>query len=119
MLISEVAKLAGLSKDGVRHYEELGLITSTPRKAGSKVYREYAPAVIDTIRNIREVKKLGLTLREITPLAKNYAKNPPTKEQMVEFLESRLAFIQERISSLRDTEAYIANKLQRYRDQPE
>ena len=28
MLIGERATLSGLSKDGIRHYEELGLITS-------------------------------------------------------------------------------------------
>ena len=49
MLISEVAKLANMSKDGIRHYEEMGLITSTPRAAGGRVYREYDLSVIDQI----------------------------------------------------------------------
>ncbi|TAM50553.1 MAG: MerR family transcriptional regulator [Paraburkholderia sp.] len=41
MLISKLATLSGLSKDGIRHYEELGLIRSTARQAGSRTYREY------------------------------------------------------------------------------
>jgi hypothetical protein len=39
VLINEIAKMAGLSKDGICHYEELGLITSVPRRVGSKTYR--------------------------------------------------------------------------------
>ncbi len=70
MLINEIAKMAGLSKDGIRHYEELGLITSTPRQAGSRTYREYDLSVVKTIENIRALQRLGLSLNEIGPLFK-------------------------------------------------
>ena len=32
MLIGELAKVSGLSKDGIRHYEAMGLIASAPRQ---------------------------------------------------------------------------------------
>ncbi len=54
MLISEVAKLANMSKDGIRHYEEMGLITSTPRAAGGRVYREYDHTVLEQIDKVRQ-----------------------------------------------------------------
>ncbi|WP_210253203.1 MerR family transcriptional regulator [Beijerinckia sp. L45] len=40
MLINDVARMAGMSKDGIRHYEEMGLISSSARQAGSRVYRD-------------------------------------------------------------------------------
>jgi MerR family copper efflux transcriptional regulator len=49
MFINEVARIAGMSKDGIRHYEEMGLISSLPKKAGSRSYRDYDPAVVETI----------------------------------------------------------------------
>ncbi len=36
MLIREIAWKAGMSKDGIRHYEAPGLMTSVPGQAGSR-----------------------------------------------------------------------------------
>lgn len=115
MLINEVARLAGMSKDGIRHYEELGLIASMPRTAGSRVYREYAPSVLDTIEKVRQAQQLGFSLKEIGPILKAYSEHPPTTEQTIEFLEVRLHVIRERLASLREVEDFISRKLERYR----
>lgn len=115
MLISEIAQLAGLSKDGIRHYEELGLITSAPRSAGSRTYRDYDASVLDTIEQVRNAQRLGFSLKEIAPLLKAYRDAPPSAEQTVAFLEARLVIIQEKIAALREVETFIGEKLTRYR----
>lgn len=118
MLISEIARITGLSKDGVRHYEAMGLIASQPRPAGSRNYRDYAPAVIDTIEKVRQAQRLGFSLKEIGPILKAYAESPPSHEQTVRFLEDRLTVIRGRIAELREVESFISNKLKRYRAKP-
>jgi DNA-binding transcriptional MerR regulator len=118
MLIHEVAKIAGMSKDGVRHYEEMGLIASTPRRAGSRTYRDYAPSAPETIEKVRQAQRLGFSLREIGPILKAYAESPPSREQEVEFLEARLAVIREKLAALRDVEDFIRRKLERHRAAP-
>jgi MerR family copper efflux transcriptional regulator len=91
VLIGEIAKMTGLSKDGIRHYEQLGLISSVPRTAGSKIYRDYDPSVLDTIEQIRGAQHfLRLSLKEIGPLLKALADSPPTKEQTVEYWKNAL-----------------------------
>lgn len=115
MLINEVAKSAGMSKDGIRHYEELGLISSLPRRAGSKVYREYDASVLEKIELVRQAQKLGFSLKEIGPMLKAYVEHPPSKEQTIEFLEARLLVIREKLASLREVEDFICRKLERYR----
>lgn len=116
VLIGKIAKLTGLSKDGIRHYEELGLITSVPRSAGSKTYRDYDPSVLDTIELIRGAQHfLGLPLKEIGPLLKSIADTPPTKEQTVEFLEQRLTVVQDKILKLREVEDHLSEKIARYK----
>lgn len=115
MLINELAKIVGLSKDGIRHYEEMGLISSTPREAGSKIYRDYDPSVVDTIEKIRGAQRLGFSLKEIGLLLKAYRDTPPSKERTIDFLEARLVVIREKIGSLREVEDYICSKLERYR----
>lgn len=41
MRIGELCNEAGVSKELVRHYESLGLISSLPIQAGSRTYREF------------------------------------------------------------------------------
>ncbi|EIM30190.1 MerR family transcriptional regulator [Microvirga lotononidis] len=115
MLIKEVAKMAGMSKDGIRHYEEMGLIASSPRQAGSRVYRDYDPAVLETIEHVRQAQRLGFSLTEIAPLLKAYASARPSRSETIEFLEARLVVICEKQAALRDIEDFICEKLQRYR----
>jgi len=116
VLIGEIAKRTGLSKDGVRHYEELGLISSIPRSAGSKIYRDYDPSVLETIELIRGAQRfLGLPLKEIGPLLKSIADTPPTKQQTVVFLEQRLIVVREKIANLREVEDHLSEKIARYK----
>ncbi|WP_088360725.1 MerR family transcriptional regulator [Rhodomicrobium vannielii] len=114
MLIGEVAKKSGLSKDGIRHYEQLGLISSVPRQAGSKIYRDYDPSVLETIDQIRGSQHfLRLSLKEIGPLLKTIAETPPTDAQRLEYLEERLAVVRKQISTLREVEDHISEKVER------
>ncbi|MBO1359011.1 MerR family transcriptional regulator [Acetobacter sacchari] len=115
MLISEVARIAGLSKDGVRHYEEMGLIASTERRAGSRVYREYDPAVLTTIEKVRQAQRLGFSLKEIGPLLKAHGAANLTPEQTVVFLEERLDVIRGKLKVLHEVEAFIKTKLDHYK----
>jgi MerR family copper efflux transcriptional regulator len=116
MLIGEVARLANLSKDGVRHYEQMGLIASTPRTAGSRVYRDYDDSVLQTIERIRQAQQLGFTLKEIGPLFEAYAAAAPIPQAtIVEFLEARLVFIRGKIAEMQVIEDYICRKLEIYR----
>ena len=80
MLINEVAKISGMSKDGIRHYEELGLIKSVPRTAGSRTYRDYDASVVETIEKVRGAQRLGFSLKEIGALLKSMLKLQSTEE---------------------------------------
>jgi DNA-binding transcriptional MerR regulator len=118
MLISQVARIAGMSKDGIRHYEDMGLIASKPRQAGSKVYRDYDPSVLKTIEMVRQAQRLGLSLKEIGPLLKAYGSAPLTAKKTVAFLEQRLVVIREKLAALREIEEFICAKLAHYRRAP-
>lgn len=114
MLIGEVAKLAGLSKDGIRHYESLGLIQSSPKQAGSKTYRDYDPSVLHTIEQIRGAQHfLRLSLQEIGPLFKSMEEEPPTDAERLEYLQERLLVVRKQLTSLRNIEEHLCGKIER------
>jgi DNA-binding transcriptional MerR regulator len=103
-------------KDGIRHYEQLGLIKSAPRKAGGKIYRDYdasTPKRIDLIRGAQHT--LGLSLKEIRPLLKSIEKNPPTTERVIEYLVQRRSVIRRRIKELQEIADFLDLKISRYR----
>lgn len=115
MLIGELAKLTGMSKDGIRHYEQLGLLSSVPRDAGNRTYRDYDASALEVVERVRQAQRLGLSLAEIAPLLDAYGKRTPSKEETIHFLRERLSAVRTKIEALREVEAYIVAKLKRYR----
>lgn len=114
MLIGEIARISGLSKDGIRHYEAMGLITSKPREAGSRIYRDYDAAALVTITQVRDAQRLGLSLAEIAPLLRAYGNRSLSAKETAKFLADRLQVIRSKIEALREIETYIEQKLQCY-----
>ncbi len=65
MLIGEVAKQTGFSKDTIRYYEKIGLLEKADQNREENNYRIYSHAVILKLQMIKKVKTLGFTLNEI------------------------------------------------------
>lgn len=59
----ELAALAGVSTDTLRHYERKGLLPVTPRSANG--YRIYDTEVLDRVRMIRSALRLGFSIDEL------------------------------------------------------
>lgn len=63
MKINEVEALVGITKKNIRFYEAEGLLT--PRRNSDNGYRDYGEAEVETLRQIKLLRKLGLPLEEI------------------------------------------------------
>ena len=59
----ELAKLAGVSSDLLRHYERIGVLAKAVR--GSNGYRRYPAAALTRVRVVRRAVSLGFTLAEL------------------------------------------------------
>src|ERR1700760_1761789 len=59
----ELAQLAGVSRDTLRHYERMGLLPKAQRSA--KGYRRYAPEALERVRLIRGALAIGFTVQEL------------------------------------------------------
>lgn len=62
MKIKDVAKITGLSSKAIRFYEEKGLITVSWNQSD---YREYTKENIETLLQIKLLRKCGLSIQEI------------------------------------------------------
>ena len=113
MLIGELSRQTGLSKDTIRFYEKNGLIQSGKRKAGSRIYREYSTGVIERLGMIRQGKALGFTLSEIRELAEAWEGGNLSPQEQVKVITDKLDEIKGKIGHLQEMESYLAVKLDR------
>lgn len=111
MLINELARKTGVSKDTIRHYQELGLLTADKQQAGSRFYNSFAEQNIDRIETIKLGKSMGFSLREIASLLDAYFSGELSAEQQMKIFEEKLAVIEQRIEDLLKTKSYITKKL--------
>ena len=59
----DLARLAGVSSDTLRHYERKGLLARPSRSANG--YREYPASDLDRVRLVRSALGIGFTLDEL------------------------------------------------------
>lgn len=89
MLIGELSKRCGLSRDTIRYYEKLRLIVVGDRVAGND-YKIYGRESLDRLNHIQQLKTVGFTLREIRNLLLADENAHPCKElphQLAEKIE--------------------------------
>ncbi|WP_169392109.1 MULTISPECIES: MerR family transcriptional regulator [Psychrobacter] len=65
LLIGALARQANTTKDTVRYYDQLGLLKSRKRQAGSRLYTEFHPECIERIELIKSAQAVGFTLTEL------------------------------------------------------
>ena len=63
MKINEVEALVGITKKNIRFYEEQGLLS--PKRNSENSYREYGDEEVQTLRQIKLLRKLGVPIEEI------------------------------------------------------
>ena len=111
MLISELCRRTGTTKGAIRHYESLGLISSTPRQAGSRIYREFGEDAIQRIEIIKNGKRFGFKLSEGREILEALVNNNLSIEQRKAILEKRVSEIDEQIRNLKSTRKEIVGKI--------
>ena len=72
LLIGTLAAQANTTKDTIRHYDQLGLLKSRKRQAGSRLYTEFHPECIERIELIKSAQAIGFTLTEIKDSLNDY-----------------------------------------------
>jgi MerR family Zn(II)-responsive transcriptional regulator of zntA len=113
MLIGELAKKTGLSKDTIRFYEKIGLITAQERQAGTRTYKEFSDETVDQLLMISQGKGLGFTLSEIKQLIEEWGGGTMPKQEQIRVVERKLGEIDQKRQQLGEIRCYLTTKLDR------
>ena len=95
---SELARLAGVSTDTLRHYERKGVLNA-PRRAMNG-YREYGLEALDRVLLVRRALGVGFTLDELARILKERDRGRAPCREVRELAAAKLAEIETRLSEL-------------------
>lgn len=111
MLIGEVARQAGVSRDTVRLYTRLGLVPCTARRAGSRLYADYDPNAAGLVRGIKAAQSTGFTLAELGPIVAAYVTDSLDDARQRELLAAKLGQIEDKQQQLGQMSQFLRAKL--------
>lgn len=113
MLIGELAKRTGLSRDTIRFYEKKGLISIPKRLRRENNYKEYSEHVLNRINMIIKVKELGFTLNEINTFFELWNEADASCENLVTTLETKARQVDDQIAKLHQLKSRLEASLQK------
>jgi DNA-binding transcriptional MerR regulator len=96
----ELAELAGVSTDTLRHYERKGVLTRPPRRANG--YRQYPAAAVRRVQLIRRALAVGFTLDELAAVLRVRDLGGAPCSEVRALAASKLASVQKRLRELTD-----------------
>ena len=106
MTTGELAKIMGITKETLFHYDEIGLFR--PALVMPNGYRYYEVRQMELLDTILLLKALGMPLKEIQELLGN--RSP---EKMLEVFSERERKIQEEMTKLKNMKRWIAHRKNR------
>jgi MerR family transcriptional regulator, repressor of the yfmOP operon len=126
LTISQVSEKTGLTPYTIRYYEKIGVLNEPKRKdGGARVYKE---SEVSYIQCLNKLKKLGLSLEEITEFTRegcvmdkiqqgeNLSNYTPTLNKRIEILEKHLMELNARRQEIDCSISLAEEKLALYQE---
>ena len=98
MQSGELARLAGVSTDTLRHYERLKLLPIPQRSSGN--YRLYPPESLQRVQLIRHALAIGFSLQELSRILKVRDAGGAPCRQVKQLLDEKLSRLNAQITDL-------------------
>jgi len=115
MRIGELAGRAGVTLRTIRHYERLGLLPKGEREGNGQHY--YPEAAIARLEKIDQLKRLGLTLEEVSGVIELYFSDPSrrsAKRKVLSILRQHLSQTDEKIAALTKFRSDLQSHIDRF-----
>ena len=111
MLINELSKKTGFSKDTIRFYEKEGLLDAAVSSRSDNNYRNYTDEAIDRLNFIKQAKTFGFTLKEIKRIIAEW--DSVSSEEAIDFMQIKIEKIEAEINKLQNFKDYLLEKKSR------
>ena len=99
MFIKDLSKKLKITTRAIRHYEEIGIITS---KRMENNYRYFDESNLDKLKFLVRARKLGFSLEECKELIKLFENDNRKSENVRNIAKNKLENIDKQIQELKD-----------------
>jgi MerR family copper efflux transcriptional regulator len=109
MLISEFARVTGLTRDTVRFYARLGLLRPQTRHKGGR--HPYSVFTDTDVRAAEVIRIVGMSLKEIAAFNEERREGQLTSERRVEIMSAQLISLEAKATELEIMISYVRAKI--------
>jgi DNA-binding transcriptional MerR regulator len=109
MLIGELSKLTGFSRDTIRFYEKEGLIKVGRKQRKANNYKDYSDDILKRLLIIKRLKGFGFTLNETADLLALIEENMASCSMMNDKVEVKVKVIDKKIKELEQIKNMLLN----------
>lgn len=109
----QLAELAGVSADTIRHYERIGVLAKSPRTAAG--YRMYSPDAVGRVRLVQAALQLGFTLSELSEILKMRDNGNVPCHRVLSLTEEKLRSLGKQIEELQRTQTYMRKVVRQWK----
>ncbi|MBL7717588.1 MAG: MerR family transcriptional regulator [Flavipsychrobacter sp.] len=102
MLIGELAKRTGFSRDTIRYYEKIALLEVPTHSRRENNYKDYPEEAVQVLLAIRKYKELGFTLEEIRELLVLRSIQVLDVSRLIQVVEQKITGINSEIDKLHE-----------------
>lgn len=114
LLISELAKLAGVKAQTIRYYEQVGVLTPALRSPAG--YRRFGRRAIDELTFVKRAQTLGFSLEEITEILDLGRSGTAPCSRVLGLARAHVSELEARIDALRRLKEQIVTAIGRWKD---
>ncbi len=100
MLIGQLVKETGLTKDTIRFYEKHGLIKVKRKERRDNNYKEYSNEILTRLLTIKRLKGFGFTLNEVADLLDMIEMNEASCKNVSHKINDKVTLLDEKIREL-------------------
>jgi len=108
----QLANLAGVSTDTLRHYERKGVLSKPDRSSNG--YRIYRTDALQRVHLIRGALAVGFTLDELAAFLKARAQGNPPSREVRALAGKKLNDVDEQISMLKAIRLELSNLIEQW-----
>jgi len=108
MLIGELSKKSGFSRDTIRFYEKKGLIEVNGNYRLENNFKNYPDGILKRLLAIKKIKEFGFTLEETRAMITLFEEGVLEPKRGLRYVQRKICLVERKIEELK----IIKNKLE-------
>lgn len=111
MKIGEIAVESGVSRDTIRLYDKLGLLTNVTRPNKYNNYKDYGIENVHRVGMIKRMQHIGLKLKECKGVIDALVNDEMDASKRKEFIKNKIEEVTQKIIGLSQIKSFLQEHL--------